>query len=102
MVYAGGGKQDSPAAGTTVEYWNVFDPADGSGNDGKAREEKYGEYGNIHHGIKIGHNIMTYDQIREKAVVSGQAKTGPDVLHMLGEGVPDAEPSYCMRNFKFI
>jgi multiple sugar transport system substrate-binding protein len=89
MVYAGGGRQDSSTAGTTIEYWNVFDPAGANPLDGKSHEEKYTEYERSHPDVKITHNIMTYDQIREKAIVSGQAKTGPDFVHMLGEWVPE-------------
>ena len=86
MVYARGGQA---ASGTTIEYWNVFDPAQGSGNDGKSHQDKYTEYERLNPGVKIIHNIMTYDQLREKAIISGQARTGPDFIHMLGEWVPE-------------
>lgn len=87
FLYAGGARASGP--GTGIEYWNVFDPAAGSGNDGKSHKEKYTEYENAHPGVRIVHNIMTYDQIREKAIISGQAKTGADFIHMLGEWVPE-------------
>ncbi|MDR2052189.1 MAG: sugar ABC transporter substrate-binding protein [Treponema sp.] len=89
MVYAGGGKQDSSTAGTTIEYWNGFDPTGSNPLDGQHHIEKYAEYENTHSGVKIVHNMMNYDQTREKAIVSGQAKTGPDFIHMLGEWVPE-------------
>ena len=85
MVFAGGGRD----SGTTIEYMNVFDPAQGSGNDGIAHREKYAEYQRLNPDVRINHNIMTYDQIRERAIVSGQARTGADFIHMLGEWVPE-------------
>ena len=85
MAY-GAGRSDSQ---TNIEYWNVFDPAQGTGNDGQAHRDKYAEYERLNPGVKITHNIMTYDQIRERAIISGQARTGPDFVHMLGEWVPE-------------
>ena len=68
-----------------LELWNVFNPA--VSKDGIAHREKYALYEQLHPGIKINHNVMTYADLRQKAIVAGQGKTGPDVLHMLGEWV---------------
>jgi multiple sugar transport system substrate-binding protein len=89
VVFAGAGQQDqtSSPGEITIEYWNVSDPA--QSQDGVSMQEKFAEYEQAHPGVKIVHNAMIYNQLREKAIISGQAKTGADFLHMLGEWVPE-------------
>ena len=86
LVFAGGSAEKTNKV--TIEFWNGFDPVD-SGLDGLHHEEKYAEYEKLNPGIDIVHNIMNYDQTREKAIISGQAGTGPELIHMLGEWVPE-------------
>lgn len=86
MVFAGGSAEESDKI--TIEFWNGFDPVD-SGLDGLHHEEKYAEYEQLNPGVEVVHNIMNYDQTREKAIISGQASTGPELIHMLGEWVPE-------------
>jgi ABC-type glycerol-3-phosphate transport system substrate-binding protein len=89
MVFAGG-SSEAASGNITIEYVNGFDPAmQGAGADGESHQEKYREYEAANPGVVISHNIMNYDQTRERAIVSGQAKTGPDFIHMLGEWVPE-------------
>ncbi len=89
FAFAAGQQEKSAAAGqpVTLQVWNVFDPA--LPGDGKEHEQKYAEYSKLHPGITIQHNIMQYDQLRQKFIVAGQAQQGPDEVHMLGEWVPD-------------
>ena len=85
MVFARGGRE----SGTTIEYINTFDPAYAGGYEGRHHQEKYSEYEMANPGMTIVHNIMNYDQIRERTIISGQARTGADFIHMLGEWVPE-------------
>ncbi len=85
LALYGCGKQ--AAAPVKLTVWDVFDPTTPGG--GKAYAEKYAEYQKLNPGIVLEHDIMTYDQLKQKAIVAGQAQQGPDVLHMLGEWVPD-------------
>lgn len=71
----------------TLEVWNVFDPA--TNVDGRSMNEKFREYEKLHPGIQIKHNVMVYADLKQKVVIAGQAQQGPDVLHMLGEWVPE-------------
>jgi multiple sugar transport system substrate-binding protein len=91
MAFANGQGEKKEGVTTSkevvIEYWNTADPA--QIQDGVAQEEKFAEYEKAHPGVKIVHNAMIYNQLREKAIISGQAKTGPGVLHMLGEWVPE-------------
>ena len=86
MAFAKGSSETTP--GIAIEIWDGFDPTD-PGLDGKAHVEKYAEYQKLHPDVKIVHNIMNYDQTREKAIISGQAGTGGDLIHMLGEWIPE-------------
>ncbi|NLG83976.1 MAG: sugar ABC transporter substrate-binding protein [Firmicutes bacterium] len=71
----------------TLEVWHVHNAA--NSRDGAAMEEVYREYEKAHPGIKINLNAMTYADLRQKALVAGQAGQGPDVLHMLVEWVAE-------------
>lgn len=90
-LFAQGGAESGGSGGgdekITLIYQNNFDPA--TSNDGKEHEKRYAEYMQLHPNITIEHNIITYAQSREKVVISGQSKEGPDIIHMLGEWVPD-------------
>jgi multiple sugar transport system substrate-binding protein len=87
-AFGNGQKEGSTANGPiTLTVWDVFDPA--QGGDGKSYQEKFAEYHQLNPNITIEHDIITYDQLRQKAIVAGQAQQGPDILHMLGEWVPD-------------
>lgn len=81
-----GGSIESSSDQISLVYQNPWDPA--IGPDGVAHEEKYAEYEDLT-GIHVEHNVMTYDQLKQTLVVSGQAKEGPDVFNMLGEWIPD-------------
>jgi multiple sugar transport system substrate-binding protein len=70
-----------------LQVWDVFDPA--TSIDAVEREKLFRQYEEEHPGIKIQHNILVYGDLHEKAVVAGAAESGPDVLHMLGEWVPE-------------
>ena len=70
-----------------LQVWDVFDPA--TSFDAVAREECFRQYEKENPGIKIQHNILVYADLHEKLVVAGAANSGPDVLHMLGEWVPE-------------
>lgn len=83
-LFAGGSSESSGEV--SLIYQNGFDPV--TSGDGVAHEEKYAEYEELT-GIHVEHNILTYDQSKQTLVVSGQAQEGPDVIHMLGEWVPD-------------
>jgi ABC-type glycerol-3-phosphate transport system substrate-binding protein len=85
MVYAKGGSQQT--GGDGIAIWNVHDPS--SDANGRIHIAKYREYMDAHPGITVVHTPMIYDQLREKAIISGQARTGPDIIHMLGEWVPE-------------
>lgn len=88
FVFAGGASEGSSSGGKiTLIYQNGFDPV--TSGDGVAHEAKYAEYDQLKPGLHIEHNIMTYDQSRQKAIISGQAGEGPDAIHLLGEWVPD-------------
>src|SRR5208337_3273032 len=82
-----GEKTAAPAGPVSLQVWNVFDPA--LEGDGKDHEQKYAEYSKANPNVTIQHNIMQYDQLRQKFIVAGQAQQGPDEIHMLGEWVPD-------------
>jgi multiple sugar transport system substrate-binding protein len=71
----------------TLEVWNVFDPA--TNVDGRSMTEKFREYEKLNPGVTIKHNVMVYADLKQKAVIAGQAQQGPDHLHMLGEWVPE-------------
>jgi multiple sugar transport system substrate-binding protein len=70
-----------------LQVWNGFDPA--TSEDGKHHEELYAQYEKLHPDVQIQHTIMTYDQLKQKTIVAGQAGDSPDVVHMLGEWVPE-------------
>ncbi len=84
---SGQGEKSASSGPVSLQVWNVFDPA--LPGDGKDIEQKYAEYSKLHPGITIEHNILNYDQLRQKFIVAGQAQQGPDIIHMLGEWVPD-------------
>ncbi|PKP61455.1 hypothetical protein CVT91_03225 [Candidatus Atribacteria bacterium HGW-Atribacteria-1] len=71
----------------TLQLWDVFDPV--TSPDARAREELLKQYEEENPGIKIEHNVIVYADLHDKAVVSGAAGSGPDILHMLGEWIPE-------------
>jgi multiple sugar transport system substrate-binding protein len=71
----------------TLQVWDVFDPA--TSKDAVEREKLFRKFEEENPGIKIQHNILTYSDLHEKLVVAGVAGSGPDVVHMLGEWVPE-------------
>jgi multiple sugar transport system substrate-binding protein len=84
------GSKEAPAgkAGpVTIEVWNVFDPA--TNVDGRSHDEKYREYEKANPGVTIKRNVMVYADLKQKAIVAGQAQQGPEVLHILGEWIPE-------------
>ncbi len=70
-----------------LEVWQPFDPA--TSVDAVAREELYRQYEQLNPGIKIKPSILEYGDLHEKLVVAGAARRGPDIVHMLGEWVPE-------------
>jgi len=70
-----------------LQVWDVFDPA--IYEDARAREECFREYEKMNPDIQIQHNVLVYADLHEKLVIAGAAGSGPDVLHMLGEWVPE-------------
>lgn len=86
-VWAKKSKYGTATGQVVITYQNGFDPA--TSGDGIEHEKKYAEYSNINPNIKIVHNIMTYDQSRQKFIIGGQAGSSPDAIHMLGEWIPD-------------
>ncbi len=87
-AFANGQKEAAASSGKPIKLtvWDVFDQTE---PEGKAYTEKFDEYQKLHPDITIEHDVMTYSQLQQKAVVAGQAQEGPDILHMLGEWVPD-------------
>ncbi len=71
----------------TLQVWDVFDPA--TSKDAVEREKLFQRFEEENPGIKIQHNILTYSDLHEKLVVAGMAGSGPDIVHMLGEWVPE-------------
>lgn len=71
----------------TLEVWHEHNPA--THLDGRELANLYREYEQLNPHIKINQNVMTYADLRQKAIVAHQAGDGPDLLHMLGEWVAE-------------
>lgn len=84
MGFAGGNKDSGKI---DIVYQNGFDPA--TSIDGQAHVEKYAEYNGLNPELNVIQNILVYAQSKEKLVINGQAGVGPDMIHMLGEWVPE-------------
>jgi len=70
-----------------LDVWDVFDPAIYA--DAVEWEKFLDQYEEEHPEVKINHTVLVYADLHEKAIVAGQAESGPDIIHMLGEWVPD-------------
>jgi ABC-type glycerol-3-phosphate transport system substrate-binding protein len=89
VLFASGGAEGAAAKAepVTIEIWNVFDPA--TNVDGISHQEKHKEYMAEHPQVTIKWNTMVYADLKQKYIVAGQAQQGPQVMHMLGEWIPE-------------
>ncbi len=88
-LFASGGTEGAAPKSepVTIEIWNVFDPA--TNVDGVSHQEKQKEYETAHPGVTIKWTTMVYADLKQKYIVAGQAQQGPQVMHMLGEWIPE-------------